>query len=66
MYNNRYVLKKNNKGKEIIKKLFTYIYKNPNKFINNNLVKYDKFRAVADFISGMTDRYAINIYNNIK
>tara|TARA_B110001454_G_scaffold160769_1_gene150187 strand:- start:172 stop:1290 length:1119 start_codon:yes stop_codon:yes gene_type:complete len=66
MYNNKYVLKKNNKGKEIIKKLFTHIYKNPNKFINNNLVKYDKFRAVADFISGMTDRYAINIYNNIK
>ena len=66
MYNNKHVLKKNNKGKEIIKKLFTYIYKNPNKFINNNLVKYDKFRAVADFISGMTDRYAINIYNNIK
>ena len=28
--------------------------------------KSDKQRAVADFISGMTDRYAISIYNKIK
>ncbi|MDA9744814.1 hypothetical protein N9U84_03570 [Candidatus Pelagibacter sp.] len=26
----------------------------------------DKFRSVSDFISGMTDRYAINLYNNLK
>ena len=26
----------------------------------------NKFRAISDFISGMTDRYAINLYNNIK
>jgi dGTPase len=26
----------------------------------------DKFRAISDFISGMTDRYAINLYNNVK
>jgi hypothetical protein len=26
----------------------------------------DKFRAISDFISGMTDRYAINLYNNYK
>ena len=40
--------------------------KKPKKFINNDLVKRDKYRAIADFISGMTDRYAINIYNSIK
>ena len=66
MYNNKNVLKKNNKGKIIISKLFQYISKKPNKFINNDLLKHDKHRAVADFISGMTDRYAINIYDSVK
>lgn len=66
MYNNKNVLKKNNKGKIIISKLFQYISKKPNKFINNDLLKHNKYRAVADFISGMTDRYAINIYDSVK
>jgi len=66
MYNNKNVLKKNNKGKTIIKKLFNHISKKPNRFIKNNLIKHDKYRAIADFISGMTDRYAIKIYNSIK
>jgi len=26
----------------------------------------DKYRAIADYISGMTDRYAINIYKSLK
>jgi dGTPase len=26
----------------------------------------DRFRAISDFISGMTDRYAIKLYNNYK
>jgi len=26
----------------------------------------DKYRAISDFISGMTDRYAINLYNNYR
>ena len=66
MYNNKKVLKKNNKGKIIISKLFKYISRNPSKFINKDLVKHDKYRAVSDFISGMTDRYAINIYDSIR
>jgi dGTPase len=66
MYNNKKILKKNNKGKAIISKLFKYISKNPYKFINKDLVKHDKYRAVSDFISGMTDRYAINIYDSIR
>ncbi len=66
MYNNKNVLKKNNKGKSIIYKLFNKINKNPKKFISGKQLKIDKFRAISDFISGMTDRYAINLYNNIK
>jgi len=26
----------------------------------------NKFRSISDFISGMTDRYAINLYKNLK
>ena len=66
MYNNKNVLKKNNEGKLIIQKLFYYIKKNPDKFINKDQLKIDEFRAISDFVSGMTDRYAINLYNKIK
>ena len=66
IYNNKKVLSKNTKGQKIIKYLFAYICKNPKKFIENQKIDKDKFRTVSDFISGMTDRYAINLYNNLK
>ena len=66
MYNNKIVLEKNNQGRLIIKKLFDKIKKNPKKFILKDQLYVDKYRAISDFISGMTDRYAINLYNNIK
>jgi len=66
MYNNKRVLSKNNRGKSIIKKLFMKIKNNPKKFIPKDQLALDKYRAISDFISGMTDRYAINLYNNIK
>ncbi len=66
MYNNKDVLIKNDKGKIIIKRLFNKIIKNPKKFIKNKQLANDKYRNISDFISGMTDRYAINLYNNIK
>ena len=66
MYNNKNVLDKNNNGKLIIKKLFNLIKKNPRKFPLNKQISFDKFRAISDFISGMTDRYAINLYKSIK
>ena len=53
--------------KKIIRKLFLTIRKNPNKYIN--VSKYDKAniaRSICDFIAGMTDRYAINLYKKIK
>jgi len=65
MYNNKEVLKKNNKGQKIIIKLFEEISKKPKKYliIDKN---FNKFRNISDYISGMTDRFAINIYNSIK
>ena len=66
MYNNKNVLAKNNKGKVIIKSLFNKIKKNPKKFISSQQLLKGNYRAISDFISGMTDRYAINLYNNNK
>ena len=66
MYNNKNVLIKNNNGKKIVKNLYSLISKKPNKFLNKKHLKEDKNRAIADFISGMTDRYAINLYKNTK
>tara|TARA_B100001250_G_scaffold412894_1_gene445354 strand:- start:1366 stop:2484 length:1119 start_codon:yes stop_codon:yes gene_type:complete len=66
MYDNKNVLLKNNKGKKIIKKLFSIIANKPKKFINIKELQKDKNRAIADYISGMTDRYAVNLYKNIK
>ena len=67
MYFNKEVKKNTNQGKKIIKKLFLSIKKNPKRYIN--VSKYDKsniVRSISDFIAGMTDRYAINLYNKIK
>ena len=66
MYDNKSVLKKNNKGKLIINKLFKIIKSNPRKFLSKDQLTKDKYRAISDFISGMTDRYAINLYNDNK
>ena len=67
MYNHKKVIINTKKGKKIIKYLFEYLLKNPNKFINKKLFRNEKKeRVIADFISGMTDRYAINLYKKIK
>ena len=66
MYNNKKVLLKNNHGKKVVNKLFYIILKNPKKYLTPNQLKLDEHRAISDYISGMTDRYAINLYKNIK
>ena len=67
MYDHKKVIVNANKGKRIIEGLFNYLLKNPKKYINGELFqKEQKERVVADFIAGMTDRYATNIYEKIK
>jgi dGTPase len=67
MYNNKLVIKKTNNGKKIINYLFNYLKKYPKRFINHELLlSYDKERVISDFIAGMTDRFAIKLYNKIK
>ncbi len=67
MYNNKNVKTNTLKGKKIIRKLFYALKKNPKKYIdvgkyNNSNIE----RSICDFIAGMTDRYAINLYNKLK
>ena len=67
MYYHKNVKSNTNNGRKIIKKLFFSIRKNPNKYIN--VSKYDKTnvaRSICDFIAGMTDPPAINLYKKIK
>ena len=67
MYFHKNVESNTKLGKKIINKLFVSIKNNPERYIN--VSKYDKSnieRSICDFIAGMTDRYAINLYNKIK
>ena len=67
MYFHSKVNFKTNYGKKIITKLFNKIKNNPKKYIN--IKKYNSpsiERIICDYIAGMTDRYAINLYNQIK
>ncbi len=67
MYFHKNVNTKTNYGKNIITKLFLKIKKKPDQYIN--IKKYNNLnieRIICDYIAGMTDRYAINLYNQIS
>ena len=67
MYFHKKVNSKTNYGRKIITKLFKSIRQNPKKYID--IRKYNNSnleRIICDYIAGMTDRYAINLYNQIK
>ena len=67
MYLHKSVNTKTNYGRKIIKNLFFRINKSPKKYININKYKNSNLeRTICDFIAGMTDRYAINLYNEFK
>ena len=67
MYFHKNVNSKTNYGRKVITALFLQIKKNPTKYIN--IQKYSNSnieRIICDYIAGMTDRYAINLYNQIQ
>ena len=67
MYSHKKVIINTNRGKKIIEDLFKYLLNNHKKYISDELFKYEKKeRVIADFIAGMTDRYAINLHKKIK
>jgi dGTPase len=67
MYFHKKVNLETNYGRKIIRNLFILIKKKPEKYINiNKNNKFSKERIICDYIAGMTDRYAINLYKKIK
>ena len=67
MYFHKEVNSKTNYGRKVITKLFTSIRRNPKRYID--IKKYNNpnlERIICDYIAGMTDRYAINLYKKIK
>ncbi len=56
------------KAKELLARLYDYFYKKPEEmpeFFYKNSEKEGVGRAVCDYISSMTDRYAIDKYNEL-
>ena len=56
------------KAQDLLKKLFDYFCKNIDKMpalYQNLSEKFDKERAVCDYIAGMTDSYAVNVFNDL-
>ena len=66
MYKHKYILKWTNKSEEEIKFLFNYYLKNYNLLENKTNKLFTKERNICDFIAGMTDKYAIDQYNNLN
>lgn len=74
MFKNVYkseVLTKDRKPyEEVVKKIYLYYFNNfekiPKEFSQIKNEKNSKKRIICDYIAGMTDRYAMNIYKQIK
>lgn len=68
IYTNPRVKSEDNKARELIARLFDYFVANPDKmpeFFIKNAQKEPLERCVCDYIAGMTDRHAIEIYKEI-
>ena len=68
VYNHKKLKEKRLKVEEITEKLFKYFINNFNKLPNDWLMQEkteNKHRIICDYISGMTDRYAIKLYQSI-
>ena len=68
VYHNPIAKAEESKAKMLVEKLYIYFYKNPDKLPDEYkaiMNRYSKERAVCDYVAGMTDGYAINVYNNL-
>lgn len=60
--------KEEDKARHIITQMFEYFVKNPNKLPKETrrfLPEYGAERVVCDYIAGMSDRYAVYIFNEL-
>ncbi|MEE0931089.1 MAG: deoxyguanosinetriphosphate triphosphohydrolase [Acutalibacteraceae bacterium] len=68
VYRNPYAKKEEKKIPDLVSKLFEYYKKYPDKldnFFRDIAEKEGIERAVCDYIAGMTDQYAIQVYSNL-
>ena len=68
VYFNPKAKKEESKAKELLESLYYYYQKDPEKLpdvYKRNIDDEGVDRCVCDFISGMTDRYAIELYRNL-
>lgn len=68
VYRNLYAKKEEKKIPDLINRLFEYYKKYPDNldtFFRNIAEKEGIERAVCDYIAGMTDQYAIQVYTNL-
>ncbi len=52
----------------MIERLYMYFLRYPDKLpaeYKKIMAKFDKDRAVCDYIAGMTDVYSVNLYNEL-
>lgn len=68
VYTNPIAKSEESKSKELLVRLFEYYVKHPEKMpllYRNNIETEGVERCVCDFLSGMTDRYAIETYRSL-
>lgn len=67
MYMSQNVTKQSKHGQQIIEEIFTSLYKNPTQKIITleQQFTYTRAEALRDFISGLTDKEATDLYNQV-
>ena len=68
MYHHKNIVRKMYAGQQAIKGLYSGLMDNEKmlpKFYYKQLVKRNKHRVIADYIASMSDRYALNFYNEM-
>ncbi len=68
VYTNPVAKGEESKAQEIVKMLYRYYLKNVNKlpeFYNTIIERFGEERAVCDYIAGMTDQFAVEVYNDL-
>ncbi|MCH5193758.1 MAG: deoxyguanosinetriphosphate triphosphohydrolase [Oscillospiraceae bacterium] len=68
VYKNSIAKTEESKAKALIEKLYNYFLRYPDKLpeeYKKIMVRFDKERAVCDYVAGMTDVYAVNLYKEL-
>lgn len=68
VYKNSIAKAEESKAKMLVERLYTYFLKNPDKLpdeFKRIMAKRGTDRAVCDYIAGMTDSYAVHVYEDL-